>query len=268
MGIVVKLRKEYKQEHHIIPRAFGGSSNPENRVSLHIYCHGLAHAIRFLWSNDSVDLDGINSACRTLDQIIVANKNRQKGSLTTTKNPQWQTTFGQKGRDKKGKPAVTGAAIAAGSLAGSKYQKVNSKKRVNILTWFMSTLVLEFTNGITTVIVQPAKEPFDCNSTIFVKQLQNAKFIPQLEKQPQRLTKLLSNTNNSILGWSLTNVIFENTKLPRDLVFNILANYIEPSFQIKDPLIPLGYDSDLINRFVQKAREFKKFAEDYKGINI
>ncbi len=125
---------------------------------------------------------------------------------------------------------MTGASIAAGSLAGKQTQKVNSKKRVAILTWFMSTLTLEFTDGNTSVIAYPRSDPFECNATIYVNQLQMVRKVDALEGQPQRLTKLLAGTSKTIQRWSLANVIFEKQKLPIDLVFRVLSGYNEPAF--------------------------------------
>lgn len=277
-GLVVTLPKELKQEHHILPLSLGGSKKePSNRVSVSIYTHGLAHAIRFLWSNHSTDLSGLYNGCRTLDEILVANKNRAKGSIHTTKNPEWQQTAGKRGLANKEQSVVTAANRAAGVIAGKKYQKTNSKSRVNPLTWFMSTVAIEFYNTMTSdsVIVQPNKDYYDCNSTVFVKQLNAKVFNDSLQKAPQQLSKLLSNTNKTVQNWSIRNIVFDDLQLDNDVAtlewsvaYSIAYDFVSEKYLYPDEYYINLYSEQnpiVLCHFINKIKTFLTFYEEFKA---
>lgn len=213
--------------------------------------------------------------CRTLDEILDANKNRAKGSINTTKNPKWQQTLGKKGLANKQPSVVTAANKAAGSLAGKKYQKINSKYRVNPLTWFMSTLIIEFYNTMNSVsvIVQPNKDYYDCNSTVFVNQLNAKVFNQSLHSAPQQLSKLLSNKNKTVQNWSIRNIVFDDIQLDNSvatLEWNV-AYLIAHDFLLKKTLYSAEYyitrypeqNPIVLRHFIQKIETFLTFYKNF-----
>jgi hypothetical protein len=151
---------KFIQTHHIKPRFENGSEEPSNRISLHIYYHGIAHLLRFFFSNNPNDINGVNSSLRNENEIDRANLNRQSEQRIALQDRPIGRPF-TKGRVPTQQP-VTEAQRAAGSLAGFTSQRKNSFKRVNPFTRFCTSLrmVWEHTSGIEKEVLLNRKRGF------------------------------------------------------------------------------------------------------------
>lgn len=133
LGSFIK-RKETRrliQTHHIQPRFAGGDESPANRINVGIYHHGLAHMIRFLYTNNVNDLAGLNSLLRTIEEINATNQARIDAQ---------QRVLGSKPRGRPFQPgnvpkkkAPTAAQLVAGSLADKANQAINSYESFQFL---------------------------------------------------------------------------------------------------------------------------------------
>jgi hypothetical protein len=158
---------KFMQTHHIKPRFDNGSEDPTNRINLNIYYHGIAHLLRFFFSQNANDINGVNNSLRTESEIDVANQNRLSGQRQGLDGRPIGRPFEQ-GRVPTRQP-VTAAQRAAGSAAGSASQRRNSYNRVKPSTRFVTTLRMIWNHSShieTEVLLERSFEFFTVNNIV------------------------------------------------------------------------------------------------------
>lgn len=120
-----------------------------NKVDCAALNHSLAHVFRFLFSDHRGDLFGAVSASVPKEERL---KRLQKESVQnaydkTTRNSEWQRTHVAKELANRPKPEMRPRQRAIVGVAAKKTQPINSRYRVNPVTWFLTSQPLIWKNN-------------------------------------------------------------------------------------------------------------------------
>lgn len=207
--------------HHIIPKFDGGGETAENRCHMHQNEHALIHLFRFSWTSNTNDLNAFSSACLTEEQLKRRNYSQSLGSVQarkqTTQNPEWQATFGKKGRLNRRKAIVSPLQSRVNSLTGTKNQYGNSRKRVNPFTWWLCDQELSFRFNSTgdIICIKPNSDPKKRTVAHIAEQLLNINTTMAVNRNAySNLSIIFRAETKEKWGWS-----FHSIKINTEMYF-------------------------------------------------
>jgi hypothetical protein len=267
----LNLKEKNYETHHIIPKFASGTNDSINLIDCAPLNHSLAHALRFLFSSNRGDLFGAVSASVSSEERAkrFQAENVQNAYDRTTRNPEWQKTHGAKGLANRKKPEMRPRQRALVAAAAKKTQPINSRYRVNPITWFMASQTLIWANNtqINQKFETSGSNDFFENSAAGVAR-KLLSYIPNasLEKSPYLISGVLTGENSSRYGWSLTSVFFQSGNYAPALIREATTFALKNQFTLAN-LTELRHnfnslEIDVCEKILIFTEFYKKFLAD------